>query len=41
MTAGYSGTPLSRKLGITASAKVAAIDETRSGSELVWRKELR
>jgi hypothetical protein len=40
-TAGYSGTPLARKLGIAPGAAVSAIDETYSGLRFVKRKELR
>ena len=48
-TAGYSGTPLSKKLGIREVAlplgivdvKVCAVDEVWSGLKLVIRKENR
>jgi hypothetical protein len=40
--AGYSGTPLARKLGIQAgSIKVCAVSDVWSGLKLVVRKELK
>jgi hypothetical protein len=42
MPAGYSGTPLAKKLGIAAGARVVVLDdETWSGLKLVVRKALR
>lgn len=39
--AGYSGTPLARKLGIAGGRRVAAVDAAWSGLKLVVRKALR
>lgn len=40
--AGYSGTPLARKLGIQAGGiKVCAVSDVWSGLKLVVRKELK
>jgi len=38
--AGYSGTPLAKKLGFT-DVKVCAVDDVWSGLKLVVRRELR
>jgi hypothetical protein len=40
VTAGYSGTPLARKLGLV-DVNVCAVDEIWSGLKLVVRKALR
>jgi hypothetical protein len=40
-TAGYSGTPLAKKLGIKPGMTVCAVDAVWSGLKLVIRKELR